>query len=372
MKSLKKILFDLKITSDIELANYISENYNNQDGLPLKIIKNIDLELDSENRIFDEEIVYKNTIFDIDNINILNSNSILLQDCIFTGSLRVANKDENTPTNILLNTIIVKEKLFVSGADNISKCIISDINCTELNIINNDIISNLSVTGCNIGIMTIYNTKCKNFSAFFNTIDRFEFSYSDFQKVDFSKNHININNHKLLFKEKDLKSVRKKHKNFIFNKIDHEKLSVNEKLLIASETSKFLILNTDYFSNRNDHARLKYISGLASIPNQFHRIIYQVFGGLIIPYRILLIMLATITLFSLFYYCSNGQFLFYNEETSLNFSKAFYFSGISFTTIGYGDIAPLNFVRYIAIAEGVIGILLSGVFVISLTRKYID
>ena len=59
-------------------------------------------------------------------------------------------------------------------------------------------------------------------------------------------------------------------------------------------------------------------------------------------------------------------------ESSLCFSEALYFSGISFTTIGYGDIAPLKSIRYIAVIEGLIGILLSSSFVISLTRKYID
>ncbi len=372
MENLKNILADLKITNDIELKRYVDSNYGEQKELPLKIVRSKDLRLDSENRIFDDKIEYKKTIFDIDKIKILNSVDISFQDCIFTGSLRVSNKDERIPTTIFLDTVIVKDELFVSGAFNISKCTISDVNCTELSILNNDNISELSVSGCNVGLMTIYNTKIKAFRAIFNRIDRFESSYSEFEKVSFSKDQINIKNHKLIFKKSKHESIRKKHRNFAFNKIDHEQLGKNEKLKIAKETSNFLLSNSDYHLNRGDQALLKYISGLASIPNPFKRLLYQVFGGLILPYRILFLMLTTIILFSLLYYFAGVRFSISNMESSLCFSEALYFSGISFTTIGYGDIAPLKFIRYIAVIEGAIGILLSSSFVVSLTRKYID
>lgn len=372
MESLKNILSDLKITSDMGLAQYIESNYSNQSELPLKIIKSSDFWLDSENRIYDKKIEYKKTIFNIDNLNILNSTSISFQDCIFTGSLRVSNKEIGVSTEIYFDAVIVKDELLVSGAYNLSKCTFSDVNCTELKILNNDNISTLSVSGCNIGLLTIYNTKCKDFSAIFNKITRFEFSNSEFIKVNFSNNRVNIKNNKLIFTKKEHESVREKHNNLVFNKIDHEQLSKNEKLIVAKETSCFLISNSDYHFNRRDLAWLKYISGLASIPNPFSRCLYQVFGGLIIPYRILLLTLVTVTLFALSYYYAEEQFYIANKVCSLNFSESLYFSGISFTTIGYGDIAPLNYVRYIAVIEGAIGILLSSSFLISLTRKYID
>lgn len=72
MENLKKILADLKITNDIELKQYIDDNYSEQIEIPLKILRRKDLRLDSENRIFDDKIEYKKTIFDINEIKILN------------------------------------------------------------------------------------------------------------------------------------------------------------------------------------------------------------------------------------------------------------------------------------------------------------
>jgi len=48
-----------------------------------------------------------------------------------------------------------------------------------------------------------------------------------------------------------------------------------------------------------------------------------------------------------------------------------YFSGISFTTIGYGDWRPVGAARLVAMIEGLLGITLSACFTISLTRRYI-
>jgi len=92
MDNLKNLLAELKITNDNELKRYIDSNYGNQGGIPLKIIRRSDLRIDGENRIYDNKIEFKKTIFDIDEIKILNSNEISFQDCIFTGSLRRVRK----------------------------------------------------------------------------------------------------------------------------------------------------------------------------------------------------------------------------------------------------------------------------------------
>lgn len=372
MKYLKDILEELQITNDDSLKKYIDSNYNDQSQIPLKIIRNSDLRLDVENRIYDDKIEYRKTIFDVENLKILNSVDIHFQDCIFMGSLRVSNKDISSPTKIFIDTVIIKNELKVTGANNISECTISRVNCPELNILNNDLISDFSISLCNIGLMTIYHAKIENFIVNFNRIEHFESSYSIFGKVSFSKDQVNIGNHKLAFKKSKQKNIIKKHKSFQFININFEKESREENISVANETSEFLLSNSDYHLNRSDQAWLKYISGLASLPNPFKRFIYRIAGGLVLPYRIVLLMVATTIIFSLLYYFSGTQFSISNTSRPLCFSEAMYFSGISFTTIGFGDIAPLSYLRYIAIFEGVIGIILSSAFVVSLTRKYIE
>ena len=47
----------------------------------------------------------------------------------------------------------------------------------------------------------------------------------------------------------------------------------------------------------------------------------------------------------------------------------FYFSGVTFTTLGYGDIKPQGLVRYVAMMEAGLGAFLMALFVFSFTRR---
>jgi len=57
---------------------------------------------------------------------------------------------------------------------------------------------------------------------------------------------------------------------------------------------------------------------------------------------------------------------------SLNVPEALYYSGVSFTTVGYGDITPDGLARFLAISEAIVGVTLAGGFIVALTRKYVD
>jgi hypothetical protein len=46
-----------------------------------------------------------------------------------------------------------------------------------------------------------------------------------------------------------------------------------------------------------------------------------------------------------------------------------YFSLITFTTIGYGDLLPTGFLRILAGFEGFLGITLTSVFLVSLAKR---
>jgi len=53
------------------------------------------------------------------------------------------------------------------------------------------------------------------------------------------------------------------------------------------------------------------------------------------------------------------------------FFEAFYFSVVTFTTVGYGDITPLGFSKLIASIEAFSGLFIMPLFVIGLSRKYL-
>lgn len=54
-----------------------------------------------------------------------------------------------------------------------------------------------------------------------------------------------------------------------------------------------------------------------------------------------------------------------------HFWEAFYFSVVTFTTVGYGDITPIGFTKLVVTIEAFCGLFIIPLFVIGLSRKYL-
>ncbi|SHJ47938.1 potassium channel family protein [Tepidibacter formicigenes] len=63
---------------------------------------------------------------------------------------------------------------------------------------------------------------------------------------------------------------------------------------------------------------------------------------------------------------------FLEKNTWCKLGNILYFSIITFTTIGYGDISPQYIIKLIAGFEGLIGIFLSSAFLVSLSKKFLE
>ncbi len=67
-------------------------------------------------------------------------------------------------------------------------------------------------------------------------------------------------------------------------------------------------------------------------------------------------IILTVLLFAGAYTSGTGEFLEAGKIKDLKFREALYFSSVTFTTVGYGDIVPLGIYRLFASLEAILGI----------------
>ena len=139
----------------------------------------------------------------------------------------------------------------------------------------------------------------------------------------------------------------------------------------VEDVSEFLD-NYKICTTIHDRANLIYYKNLAYLKKPWS-CIYKLFGGLINPWIIAIWYMGMIFLFSFFYfYCDSpfGENSFQNLSWCESFFRSLYFSAITITTVGYGDIKPEGWAQIWAAIEGILGVFLGGAFLVAMTRRY--
>ncbi len=101
-----------------------------------------------------------------------------------------------------------------------------------------------------------------------------------------------------------------------------------------------------------------------------NRISNRVWGYGEKPFRVFGTALASILTFG-FIYAGSGLVLPAGGRGTTSFWDSLYFSAVTFTTVGYGDFLPQGWVKFTAVLECLLGITLTPLFVVALTRRYL-
>lgn len=137
------------------------------------------------------------------------------------------------------------------------------------------------------------------------------------------------------------------------------------------DTIYFLRENSDVKKNRLLLSKLDYLENKYTQSSKIGSYLIMLFGGFTKPVYFICYIFIAIILFAFVYTIPLLEFQINGfKQNGLSVIEAIYFSGITFSTIGYGDIILVNNFKLIVILEGVIGVLLTSSFLASILNKY--
>jgi Ion channel len=338
-----------------------------------KVLRPADLELDSEERSYLDNFIFRETIFDCECINLRNSSEVNLIDCLVIGRLSIADKSDKA-TKVYLDTVALTGELKLTGrGDSMSSVTLVSVQSLALDLFNFTT-PDLTMMDSRFASTEMNLLGCGSLKLTGNELGRISIAECDFQDVTFPAGQMNLSDLNACCFMAWFRKRRFKPLKFVIGPkaidraMDSDYRSDAKRREI--ETLKFLLEKTEITHNKRDTAQLKYLRSLAESSSWLSRFFVIATGGFIKPWRIILLTAVVIFGFSGVYWHEASSFGTINPICS--YWDALYFSGLTFTTIGYGDIVPLYWVRGFAVLEGLLGIALAGAFLVSLTRRYIE
>lgn len=333
-----------------------------------------DLGLDNENRLYLPEFKIREVIVDCDEVLLQNSSNIIIRDCAFLGALIIGNKT-GRPLSLSLDTVVVGDRLIVNGNEfMVSPASLTDVRSPLLRL-DNFQCDDLHLSGCAFASTHLTRLTCDVLSVAYNQLGTLEVTDGKFKSVWFPPRQVELPS--LLHLPKSWTWLRRRSAAFspfsvpprrAFGQVADE-ISRGEAVRRRAETLDFLQEHSEDRFSRRHAAELKYLRARAESPGHLSTALIVLTGALVKPMRVVGLAAATIVLFAFAYL--HGE-LKYDGNDVKTFWEALYFSGLTFTTIGYGDITPMGFARFLAVLEGLLGIVLSSAFVVSLVRRHIE
>lgn len=368
MKSLY-LLDEMKDKSRNECYSFFF-NYTNQqliNGSVLLWKNENDLELNDEGRaIFCEDLkktfCVENSIIklvDIKKIYLKNIRKIELKNCVLFNDVFI-NSNELI-CDIRIENCFVFGKICIRGGS--APCSVDIYKSAIDKLEMSKEMKGVKLSQTSLGSFVLNEAKITEAEFFWVNIESLQM-YSS-QILNVSKVQLDICISDPLELEKD----------YVWNKFPIDALSPDltrkekkERSIESANAVLDFIEKNNSVKNVSSTSKVIYLKNKIELRTLIGKIAYVLIGGMIKSLVIVAWYIGLIVLFgAIFHFLLDQPFA---DKVDNSWVNSLYFSAITMTTVGYGDIEPVGYARIWAAIEGVLGVFLGGAFLIALTRKY--
>jgi Ion channel len=355
------LLREHKIHTAEELRELIDGKTSLDDKVSYTILRDGDLPLDGESRWYEDEFEFRRTIFDCEKIWLRNSSQIDLRDCIFLGSPFISQGDDSTATKVYMDSCIVQQTLQVRVGENKGSSIgLTDVFSEKLRVVQSHA-SEVDILRGAFGETELERLEAPQLTVMDSSLGQLRFSDCHFERVVFPPGQVNVR--RLPGKHLLERIFARRPK---FDAFDAQMKSTNSDAYWAQrskeertrqmiETYDFFLDKTEIRHSKRDTSHIKYLRAMAESHSCASRFFVFSTGAFLKPSRMLLLSVAMLCAFAAIYALPRWRFAIAgtssNVVSTLNLPDAMYFSCVTFTTLGYGDIVPVGGVRAMAMIE---------------------
>lgn len=380
MKILAEILKKRGIKSKKDFLIFLSKQ-NSDDGF--EVVREANIKEFETFKYNKENPVLQNMVFDIANIDFSNFTTITIKNCIFLGNITFFQKNIafservniEIENSIFLGDVLINKNKSEKGLN-------IEIYNSNFSYLAFSYVKAESVILEHSKIFMLYmdNIEIDGFDTENNVIEYLEVKEYKFEKVNFdfkqiNKNHIKKRMKKMFFST-EMKTMNMLNMNmnlFEFIKFYNEDILKEKVHSVAMDSLvKFIKEETNITKDKKGLNELVFWELFFSQKNPAGKFFVWLTKAFIYPGRFLILGIIVLIIFSLIYTIPVMQFSTSGEIRSLNVFEALYFAGVTFTTIGYGDISPVGIARVASVLEGILGILTMNAFMVALLKKYVD
>jgi hypothetical protein len=349
------------------------------EGVQLQVLRGLDIPgLDGERRISEKVFETKRTVYDETTLRVRHAGKIVITDCVFMGDLWLDLAGCPAAT-VDLDTCVIKGRLYISGnSDSVGPINLTNIQARVLSMgwFTTDA---MSLSDCRFAESSLASVSGRALHCSGSEFGVFKARAVSFESTEFPAGQVSVDESLGLFTVAHLaqKLSRRSFDPFVYPVPDGDRfaegLSDFERASTRQDTIRFLLERSGEQFRPPHVANLRYAQAIVD-SRGIHRAFVVMTGGFIRPWIFMLWSVVVILAGALGFVGPDAVACSLPDATrcGIGFGDALMLSGVTFTTIGYGTPTPVGWHQAWAVVEGVLGILLSSSFVVSLTRRYIN